>query len=251
MNGANFRIELHKEIDARNAKCLLNEMSHKENIEKPLRHRNLCITPFLSKFSTSSFTWQGLSQKNNAFSNVYVMSLEETSTEMVGEKSCSIRFLNKEGPEWMKFPASIVLPFGVFEKIKGDLSKLNTIQETVLQMKAPRRMAPKVTEVVLKMHLHCEGCAKDVKHCIHKMEGVQTVNPDMEISFVTVKGAFDPKNLVAYISKRLGRHAEIVNSKNTNKKKKDGEQKEEYEKGEKKDKDKDKNPSSPYPNVPP
>ncbi|KAI7754529.1 hypothetical protein M8C21_028899 [Ambrosia artemisiifolia] len=158
-------IEFVKNDGAGNAKCLLNETSHKENIENPLRHRNLCITPFLSKFSTSSSTWQGLSQKNNAFSNVYVMSLEETSSEMVGEKSCSIRFLNKEGPEWMKFPASIVLPYGVFEKVlsedinkevakkiaslgehvdRGDLSKLNTIQETVLQMKAPRRMSNEV-----------------------------------------------------------------------------------------------------------
>ncbi|KAK1415870.1 hypothetical protein QVD17_31658 [Tagetes erecta] len=111
---------------------------------------------------------------------------------------------------------------------------------------------PKVTEVVLKMHLHCEGCAKDVKHCIHKMEGVQTVNADMEKSLVTVKGTFDPKNIVPYISKRAGRHAEIVNPKNTKKDKKDGEQKDENEKNEKKDKEKDaKNLGSPYPNAPP
>ncbi|KAI7749166.1 hypothetical protein M8C21_028221 [Ambrosia artemisiifolia] len=110
--------------------------------------------------------------------------------------------------------------------------------------------APKVTEVVLKMHLHCEGCAKDVKRCIHKMEGVHTVNPDMDKSLVTVKGAFDPKNLVAYINKKLGRHAEVVNTKNTNKNQKDGEQKEEHEKGEKGEK-KDKNAGSVYPNVPP
>nr|GEX73761.1 hypothetical protein [Tanacetum cinerariifolium] len=29
--------------------------------------------------------------------------------------------------------------------------------------------ASKVTETVLKIHLHCEGCAKEVKHCILKM----------------------------------------------------------------------------------
>lgn len=32
--------------------------------------------------------------------------------------------------------------------------------------------APVVIEVVLKIFLHCEGCAKEVKHCIHKMEGL-------------------------------------------------------------------------------
>ncbi|KAJ0528362.1 alpha-glucan water dikinase 2 isoform X1 [Helianthus annuus] len=170
MNGASFHINLHKEIEgkndgARNGKCLLNETSHNENIEKPLRHRSLCSATFFPKLSTSSSTWQGLSQKNNAFSNMYVMSLEETSSEMVGEKSRSIRFLNNEGPKWMKFPASIVLPLGVFEKIlsedinkevakkiaslgeridRGDISKLKTVQETVLQIKAPRRLSIEV-----------------------------------------------------------------------------------------------------------
>lgn len=31
---------------------------------------------------------------------------------------------------------------------------------------------PKVLEVVLKIKIHCEGCAKEVKHCIHNMEGM-------------------------------------------------------------------------------
>lgn len=32
---------------------------------------------------------------------------------------------------------------------------------------------PKVFEVVLKINIHCEGCAKEVKHCIHNMEGTR------------------------------------------------------------------------------
>lgn len=36
---------------------------------------------------------------------------------------------------------------------------------------------PKVVEVVLKIYLHCEGCAKDIKSCILKMPGLlQTYN---------------------------------------------------------------------------
>ncbi|CAA3026282.1 heavy metal-associated isoprenylated plant 8-like [Olea europaea subsp. europaea] len=69
---------------------------------------------------------------------------------------------------------------------------------------------PVVIEVVLKIFLHCEGCAKEVKHCIHKMEGVQTVDPEMEKNLVTVKGSMDAQKLVEFINKRGGRHAEIV-----------------------------------------
>ncbi|KAI3672668.1 hypothetical protein L6452_38765 [Arctium lappa] len=170
MNGANFCIKLHEEIvvdhdGTGNAKCLLNEMAHKGEVEKPLKHRNICSPALFPKPSSSSSIWQGLSRKNNTFSNMYAMSLEEAHSDMVGEKSYSIRFLSKQIPAWIRFPSSIVLPFGVFEKVlsedinkevgteiaslhehvdRGDVSKLKTIQETVLQMKAPRRMSIEV-----------------------------------------------------------------------------------------------------------
>lgn len=136
-----------------------------EEVEKPLRHRHLCNSVFFPKLSTSSSTWKGPSQKNNIVSNMYAMSLEEACNEMVGEKSNSIRFLSNKMPAWIKFPASVVIPFGVFEKVlsedinkelatkiaclcedvdRGDVSKLKMIQETILQMKAPRRMSIEV-----------------------------------------------------------------------------------------------------------
>ncbi|PWA94433.1 pyruvate, phosphate dikinase [Artemisia annua] len=150
-----------KDDDAGNGKCLLNEMSHMDEVEKSSRHRYPCSSAFFPKLSTSSPAW---SRKNNV-SNMYAMSLEETYSEMIGEKSCCIRYLSKEVPTWIRFPASVVVPFGVFEKVlsedinkdvtkklaflredvdRGDISKLNTIQETVMQMKAPRRMSIEV-----------------------------------------------------------------------------------------------------------
>ncbi|KAL3511466.1 hypothetical protein ACH5RR_030867 [Cinchona calisaya] len=76
--------------------------------------------------------------------------------------------------------------------------------------KKDEKKEPKVVEVVLKVYLHCEGCAKDVKHCIHKMPGVQTVQPDIEKNLVIVKGAIEPEKLVEFVKKRAGKHAEIV-----------------------------------------
>nr|GEV50078.1 heavy metal-associated isoprenylated plant protein 8-like [Tanacetum cinerariifolium] len=124
-------------------------------------------------------------------------------------------------------------------------------QEKKPEEKKPE--APKVTETVLKMHLHCEGCAKEVKHCVLKMAGVQSVNPDMKASTVTVKGTVNSKELIAFISKKAGRHAEVVVPKkekgqNQNQNQNDGEHKD----NEKKNKDKDgKNIGLSYPNVPP
>lgn len=67
-----------------------------------------------------------------------------------------------------------------------------------------------VVEVVLKIYMHCEGCAADIKYNIHKMQGVFTVETDMKNSQVIVKGAFDPKKLVDFISRRVGKNAVVV-----------------------------------------
>lgn len=32
-------------------------------------------------------------------------------------------------------------------------------------------MQNKIFEVVLKIHMHCEGCAEDIKYRIHKIQG--------------------------------------------------------------------------------
>ncbi|GJW71547.1 hypothetical protein Tco_0128464 [Tanacetum coccineum] len=37
--------------------------------------------------------------------------------------------------------------------------------------KKQQEKKPEVTKTVLKIHLHCEGCAKEVKHCILKIAG--------------------------------------------------------------------------------
>ncbi|GFY88107.1 hypothetical protein Acr_06g0000470 [Actinidia rufa] len=76
--------------------------------------------------------------------------------------------------------------------------------------KEEERNKPKMVEVVLKVYMHCEGCAQDIKSCIHKMEGVLTVVIDMSTSQVTVKGAFEPHQLVEYINKNAGKHATIM-----------------------------------------
>ena len=48
--------------------------------------------------------------------------------------------------------------------------------------------------------------------------GVQTVDPDLKSSEVTVKGIFEPAKLVEYIYKRTGKHAAIVKTEPSEKK---------------------------------
>ncbi|KZV17113.1 heavy metal-associated isoprenylated plant protein 26-like [Dorcoceras hygrometricum] len=104
-------------------------------------------------------------------------------------------------------------PIKVAERLRkksGKHVELISPQPKKEEKKVEKKPQPKVMEVVLKIYLHCESCAKDVKNCIHKMEGVGSVDPDMEKNLVTVKGTMDPQKLVEFITKRSGRHVEIL-----------------------------------------
>ncbi|KAJ4814739.1 Heavy metal transport/detoxification superfamily protein [Rhynchospora pubera] len=77
--------------------------------------------------------------------------------------------------------------------------------------KQEEKKEPQVITVVLKVHMHCEACAQEIKKRILKMKGVQSAEPNLKASEVAVKGTFDPPaKLIEYVYKRTGKHATIV-----------------------------------------
>ncbi|XP_062223259.1 heavy metal-associated isoprenylated plant protein 7-like [Phragmites australis] len=75
-----------------------------------------------------------------------------------------------------------------------------------------KKEEPMVVAVVLKVHMHCEACAQVIKKKILKMNGVQSAEPDLKASQVTVKGVFEEAKLADYVHRRTGKHAAIVKS---------------------------------------
>ncbi|KAL5795307.1 hypothetical protein ACOSQ2_000127 [Xanthoceras sorbifolium] len=73
-----------------------------------------------------------------------------------------------------------------------------------------KKEEPQVITVVLKVHMHCEACAQEIKKRILRMKGVESAESDLKSSQVTVKGVFDPPKLVEYVYKRTGKHGVIV-----------------------------------------
>ncbi|XP_020169022.1 uncharacterized protein [Aegilops tauschii subsp. strangulata] len=66
--------------------------------------------------------------------------------------------------------------------------------------------------VVLKMVLHCAGCAKKVRNSIKSMPGVQSVVADVAANRVVVAGTADAAALKARIESRTKKPVEIVSS---------------------------------------
>ncbi|KAK2662347.1 hypothetical protein Ddye_000921 [Dipteronia dyeriana] len=95
-----------------------------------------------------------------------------------------------------------------------------------------KKEVPQVITVVLKVHMHCEACAQEIKKRILRMKGVESAESDLKSSEVTVKGVFDPPKLVEYVYKRTGKHGVIVKQEPEKKEEKAEEaNKEEQKKG--------------------
>jgi len=105
------------------------------------------------------------------------------------------------------------------------------------EKKSEEKKAPKelpVSTEVLKIKLHCDGCAHKIKRTISKIDGVQKVTADSEKDLVMVTGTMDAKALISYLNKKLKRSVEVVPAK---KEEKGGEKKEKDGGGDKKEKE--------------
>ncbi|KAK7302303.1 hypothetical protein RJT34_13189 [Clitoria ternatea] len=94
-----------------------------------------------------------------------------------------------------------------------------------------KKQEPQIVTVVLKVHMHCEACAQEIKRRIERMKGVESAEPDLKKSEVSVKGVYDPAKLVEYVYKKTGKQAVIV--------KQEAEKKEKVEEGNKEAKEED------------
>ncbi|CAA7392790.1 unnamed protein product [Spirodela intermedia] len=62
-------------------------------------------------------------------------------------------------------------------------------------------MAESLGVVVLKVSLHCKGCAGKVRRHIARMEGVRSYNIEFDAKRVTVVGDVTPLGVLSSVSK--------------------------------------------------
>ncbi|WOK93032.1 hypothetical protein Cni_G01725 [Canna indica] len=75
----------------------------------------------------------------------------------------------------------------------------------------------KIQTVILKVHIHCDGCKQEVKKLLQRIEGVYTVSIDAEQQKVTISGDVDSNTLIKKLA-RSGKHAELWSQKSNNQK---------------------------------
>nr|TKR65891.1 hypothetical protein D5086_0000317600 [Populus alba] len=63
---------------------------------------------------------------------------------------------------------------------------------------------------VYKMDMHCEGCAKKIRHAVKHLDGVESVKTDCAGNKLTVMGKVDPAKIKARVEERTKKRVEIV-----------------------------------------
>ncbi|KAK9079382.1 hypothetical protein SSX86_001053 [Deinandra increscens subsp. villosa] len=78
-------------------------------------------------------------------------------------------------------------------------------------------MAKKVDEgpitVVLKLDLHCAGCAKKLKKSLQYIKGVETIKADYDSNKLTVTGKVDPDHIKERVEFKTKKKVEIISPK--------------------------------------
>ncbi|KAM7485613.1 hypothetical protein LguiA_001622 [Lonicera macranthoides] len=106
-------------------------------------------------------------------------------------------------------------------ELLSPIPKPSTEEPKAEEKETEKKEEPQVQTVVLKVYMHCEACAQELKKCIKKTKGVESVHPDLKGSQVTVKGVFDLEQLVKYVYKQTHKRAVIVKPDPENKKQED------------------------------
>ncbi|GFP80506.1 copper transport protein atx1 [Phtheirospermum japonicum] len=84
-------------------------------------------------------------------------------------------------------------------------------EEKKEEVKEDKKEEEKAQEIVLKVDMHCEACARKVARALKGFEGVEEVTADYKASKVVVKGkAADPIKVCQRVQKKSGRKVEIV-----------------------------------------
>lgn len=74
---------------------------------------------------------------------------------------------------------------------------------------------------LLKVNIHCDGCKLRVKRLLHRIQGVLSVEVDVEKQKVTVQANVDSSTLIKKL-RRAGKHAEVWPDKPSNQAKNNG-----------------------------
>ncbi|PON87511.1 Heavy metal-associated domain containing protein [Trema orientale] len=104
------------------------------------------------------------------------------------------------------------------ELISPKLQIKDTIQTEKKVTKETKQVVSRTTMV--KVHMHCDQCERELKKKLLKQKGIQSVKSDIKAQILTVDGTIEADKLVSFLRRKVHKHAEIIAPKGTKEEKK-------------------------------
>uniref|UniRef100_A0A2P2KGT1 HMA domain-containing protein n=1 Tax=Rhizophora mucronata TaxID=61149 RepID=A0A2P2KGT1_RHIMU len=95
-------------------------------------------------------------------------------------------------------------------KVEGEKKPADAGAEKKADAGGDKKADAKPPVCVFKMDMHCEGCAKKVKHIVKHMDGVEDVKVDTAGNKLTVTGKVDPTTVKSRVEGKTKKKVDIV-----------------------------------------
>ncbi|CAH8299444.1 unnamed protein product [Eruca vesicaria subsp. sativa] len=171
------------------------------------------------------------------FQGVHGVDVDLEKNEIKVKGKIEVVKIHKQIEKWSKKKVELISPK------PSEVKKTTTTTTTttsVVEKKTTEVKKDVIRTTVLKVHIHCAKCDKDLQNKLLKHKAIHIVKTDTKAQTLTVQGTIESAKLLTYIRKKVHKHAEIVSSKTEEEKKKEEEEKKKKkEEEEKKKKEED------------
>ncbi|KAL8142772.1 hypothetical protein V2J09_015804 [Rumex salicifolius] len=121
----------------------------------------------------------------------------------------------------VNYDKSEVKVIGVIDakKIHQRIEKIGKKKVEIIKVEADFKETIVVEKIVtlhsttIKVHLHCNECERLICNKLLRHKGIYNVKSDMKAQSLAIEGPIEAEKLVAFIKRKVHRHAEIVSTK--------------------------------------
>ncbi|KAL8155158.1 hypothetical protein AgCh_000521 [Apium graveolens] len=90
----------------------------------------------------------------------------------------------------------------------------------IVEVKEKETKKETVKTTTIKSYIHCDQCERDLRNRLMKHKGIYDVKTDRKAHTITIEGTVQAQNLLTYMQKKVHKHAEIIETKDIDKKRK-------------------------------
>ncbi|CAN8313533.1 unnamed protein product [Cochlearia groenlandica] len=147
------------------------------------------------------------------FQGVHGVEFDLEKNEIKVKGKIEVVKIHKQIEKWSKKKVELISPKPSDVIKKTATTTTTTTTTSVVEKKVTEVKKDVIRTTILKVHIHCPKCDKDLQIKLLKHKAIHVVKTDIKAQTLTVQGTIESAKLLTYIRKKVHKHAEIISSK--------------------------------------